>query len=129
MPAVAPTLNLLCNIWKQLDTHLGPPIVAPTHPNVPCNLQYARKIHGANLGYIFVLLPKGTDVEDTPLSSAATFDVMEIPAGSKRWYCVYVVDDMAKGFPTETRVAEVTHAHIAVATVDELLWMWPVPYP
>jgi hypothetical protein len=129
MTFVSPTLNLLCNIWKQYDVTTGPPAVAADHVNVPCNLQYARKIHGSTSGTYFVLLPKATDVQDATPGQTQFYDIIECPAGTKRWYAVSNADDVAKGFPTEYRVAECTHANAVVDATLQAAWMWTIPYP
>lgn len=131
---VAPTLNLFCNIWTQYATAAGPPVIPPSFVNVQCNLQFARKTHalGGAAGFaavseMFLLVPKLTDLRTSLFSPPGTLDIVECPAGSKRWYAVIFVDDQAKGFPTETRVAILTHAD-AIAQ-SGALWSWTPPYP
>lgn len=129
MAAHLPTFNIFCNIWTQYNTAAGPPIVAPTLTNVPCNLQYAKKTHYvSDADIMWLLLPKLTDVRDcTDLTNLLIWDIVEVHAGSKRWYCVDNVDDVSKGFPTEYRVAELHKAWDFLS--DGLPWIWPVPYP
>lgn len=124
-----PTFNLLCNIWDAYDFAVDPPAIDPSFPNVPCNLQYARKMHYPGNGIMFLLLPKGTDVEDATLLANSVVDIVEVPAGSKRWYCVMSVDDVMKGFPTEYRCAEIKKAYLVVDAGNHPLWNWPEPYP
>lgn len=129
----APTLNLRCNIWKQVSLAAAPPITPPTYANVPCNLQFGRKVHVGlgvypNLsGTIWLDLPGGTDLQDYDLAAPMSFDYVECPAGSGRSYAALFVDDMARGFPTQTRVALICHV-IALSGAHPG-WHWPVPYP
>jgi hypothetical protein len=50
-----------------------------------------------------------------------------VPAGSKRIYQVTSVDDAAKGFPNEFRVAQVVPVLPAVMMGPNPYW--PTPYP
>jgi len=51
-----------------------------------------------------VLLPPHTDVRPA-LRSNVGGDYIEVPSGSGRFYVVYQVEDVMKGFPTEYRWA------------------------
>lgn len=124
-----PTFNLLCNIWDAYAFAADAPAIAPSFADVPCNLQFARKMHYQGPGVMFLLLPKGTDVEDATLLADSVVDVVECPAGSKRWYCVKSVDDVMKGFPTEYRCAEIVKAYLVVDANTFPSWNWPEPYP
>ena len=57
---------------------------------------------------MFLLLPALTDVRYTGVggTSDSFYDIVEVPAGSARWYWVLSVDDAGKGFANEHRVAE-----------------------
>jgi len=125
---VAPTLNLFCNIWHQYALTNPPPIVPPDLANVPCNLQFGRKVPAHTLdAAIWLLLPKLTDIRDPAIGAGLQYDVVEVPAGSKRWYAAGLIDDQAKGFPTETRVAYLGKAYLFAS--PQAPWLWPVPYP
>src|SRR5881397_779005 len=50
---------------------------------------------GLDPGQAAVLTPPGTDLRD--ISCGAGADLLEVPAGSGRWYIVGYVDDVAKG--------------------------------
>jgi hypothetical protein len=63
-----------------------------------------------------VLLPSRTDVRDQ-LTSGGT-DVIECPAGTGRYYTVGLVDDVARGFDNEYRLAYVYRAYV---------WTSPIP--
>jgi hypothetical protein len=129
MAARLPTFNLFCNIWKQWDVSQGPPRSAPTEANVPCNLQFGPKRHFPGSGVMYILLPRGTDVQSFTPGNINNYDIIECPAGSGRWYIADQVDDVAKGFPTEHRCAEVGKAQDFVQEAQTAEWLWPVPYP
>lgn len=120
-----PTFNLACNIWKQHVIATGPPIAPADLALVPCNLQYGKKGHNIGIEGMWLLVPKGTNLEDGIGND--NIDIVECPAGSQRWYGVFWVDDVSKGFPTEYRSAELRHPN-QFAT-DPTPWAWPIPYP
>jgi hypothetical protein len=57
-----------------------------------------------------------TDLRDT--NNASNFDTVEIPAGSGRFYIVLMVEDVAKGFLNEHRMAFIRKSGT-----------WPTPIP
>lgn len=74
-----------------------------------------------------LLLPAGTDVRDG--STGGEADIIEVPAGSGRWYSVMSVDDMGKGFPNEHRFALL---HKIYERLNPILFLganWPTPIP
>lgn len=114
MPFRLPTFNLDCNLS------------APDVPNVPgipsapfrvnaleCQLTYGRRTNamstggtatpGVPLQTMNLLLPALSDVRGP--QDTISFDMAEVPAGSGRWYAVFFVDDIAKGFSNEHRSA------------------------
>jgi len=119
-----PTFNLTCNLWTA-GTFPGAPRVAA----MPCNLQAGRRLHvldyQENVGItatgsaMFLLTASGSDVRD--LYTLAGSDVVEVPAGSGRFYMVQVTDDVGKGFPNEFR--------FSVICKSTLVPNWPVPIP
>lgn len=116
-----PTFNLMCNIWYFPNV---PPAVADL--SVKCNLAYGRRVNlGVNsedsLGgtLMTLLLPPATDVRAAPQSAAGS--VVEVPAGTGRFYYTLGVDDVGKGFANEHRVT------ILTPTGD--FGLWPTPYP
>lgn len=123
-----PDFNLSCNIWwdkQATDTPggLGGPDVVSI-----CNLQFGKKIGGMiNLG-MWILLPALTDVRGNWGWLPAMTDVIELPAGSGRYYVVVDVDDVSKGFPTEYRVASVWASYYAFPDPADG-WAWPRPVP
>lgn len=127
-----PSFNLVCNIWTRSDAGPGPRTAAPAAPprlSPACQLRAAGKQSTAQddqKWWAFaaeLLLPAGTDVRDDftidpGLAVADQPDLVEVPAGSGRWYTVVQVDDVAKGFPNEYRVAMIFKNKF-----------WPIPTP
>lgn len=128
MAFILPTFNLTCNISQ-------PPVdMTPSIPAGPyrltgqiCQLTYGRRVNVASTG--------GTDFAGIPLQSmnlllpplvdvrgpqdVTSFDMVEVPAGSGRWYWVFFVDDIGKGFANEHRTAG----------IFALAEGWNPPYP
>lgn len=117
-----PTFNLTCNIWRSAA---GPP--APPAVVSECNLAMGRRTQDAAgtssdenrpFHWWWLLLPKNTDIRD--YSTASGDDLVEVPAGTGRFYRVNTVDDAGKGFLNEHRVAIMT---------KDLGVNWPEPIP
>lgn len=75
-----------------------------------------------------LLLPPGTDVRDMHCNIPFN-DLVEVPAGSGRWYGVTLVDDSGKGFPNEHRwalLAKISQRTDATAYAG-LFWPSPIP--
>lgn len=127
MAFVLPTFNLTCNI-KTCPVANVPSV--PSEPfrltAQPCQLTYGRRVNVASTGgtdtpgvpllAMNVLLPAGTDVRGP--QDTVSFDMLECPAGSGRWYWVVFVDDIGKGFTNEHRTAG----------VFALAGTWDAPY-
>ena len=123
-----PTFNLLCNI-SQPDVVDTPGIPDPPSRIVdqPCQLTYGKRVQVASTGgttevgvlvlTMNLLLPAKVDVRGP--QDVVTFDMVEVPAGSGRWYRVYGVDDIGRGFSNEHRTASI----LALAK------SWTPPYP
>ena len=123
-----PTFNLLCNITQP---DLAGNAAVPTPPyrlvDVDCQLTYGRRVSVAATGgtaqvgtivtSMNLLLPEMTDVRGP--QDTVSFDMVEVPAGTGRWYYVTFVDDIGKGFANEHRTAGI----FALAGV------WVPPYP
>ncbi len=128
MPFVLPNFNIVCNV-DQPDV-VGVPGV-PTGPprlaNQPCALVYGRRVNVAATGddlapdipcqAMNLLLPKGTDVRGP--QDDVSFDMIECPAGTGRWYWVIFVDDIGRGYANEHRTASMV----------ALTGTWAAPYP
>lgn len=100
-----PTFNLTCAIHT-----FGIPIARLFSP---CNLAMGRRqltVGASGTGVVGVpgfvmtlLLPALTDIRSA--LSVTGPDRVQVPLGSGRFYDVFVVDDMGKGFANEHRVA------------------------
>lgn len=127
-----PNFNLVCNVWHN-------PPADPLLLGVPdlvamCNLANGRVQHVLSemrrlpiqnqlAASGSILFPSGTDIRD-----AACFrnpDMLEVPAGTRRFYWVAFCDDIAKGFVNEHRWAVCPK----VFTNGFFNYRWPVPMP
>lgn len=135
MAYILPVFNLRCNIF----TRVAPPWTTP-RLNVECNLAFSRRAAVATNWWnqnefgilMYLLLPAGTDVRDNSGfgGSAASADIVEVPAGTGRFYLVSSVDDIGKGFANEHRCALITKAFADVGgtgTFPGVLWPQPMP--
>lgn len=119
MAYAIPKMPILCNIFTFNTPTAGPPRAAGR----PCQLRGVSfptsAGHAANLqqptSWILVL-PKREDIRDG--WSNFSPDIVEVPAGTGRFYRVLYVDDIARGFTNEYRVATLTKHGT-----------WPVPIP
>jgi hypothetical protein len=126
-----PTFGLTCNLYR------GPWTARVLASSPVCNLAYGRRITtpldiapvaGDDISNLMqLLLPALTDVRD--VSNAVTPDVVEVPAGSGRWYGVVTVDDVGKGFPNEYRLAALIKIYEALDPLAYPGLFWPVPIP
>jgi hypothetical protein len=125
-----PNFNLTCRIWRVGG--VGGAYAAPDVTS-PCALSPGRRVllaqdpnpgAGSSVGVMELLLPKLTDIRATWNAVAA--DVVEVPAGSKRFYTTFHVDDTGKGYLNEYRLALIGYLP-AGATFFALTA--PVPLP
>jgi hypothetical protein len=126
MAFTIPTFNLVCNVWRGIG-HSG----APDIVNLACNLQFGRKPHildlQENVGInaqgqaMFLLVPAGSDLRDG-MTTSGFRDTVEVPSGTGRFYVVWAVDDVGKGFSNEYRVATISKSTSPV-------FAWPEPIP
>lgn len=130
MPYSPPTFNLICDIYsiplpatfgereyrQSSECQLAPPTRgAGSFPSV-------GSITGMTQSFYWsVRFPALTDVRDPSVDLTRT-DFIECPAGSGRWYFVCIVDDVAKGFPNEYRIAIVRKSLLTGG-------QWPIPIP
>jgi hypothetical protein len=95
---------LTANIWW--GTTFPPPFIPPNIAAVPCQLSPGEFIFAPNgVVGVYLKLPKLTDIFFARMFPFAGQDLVEVPAGSARWYNVLHVDDVGKGFPNEYRFA------------------------
>lgn len=127
MGYVLPTFNLLCNIKTCPVPHV-PSVPSPPYrlTDQICQLTYGRRVQVMSTGGTFtpgvpinamnLLLPKLTDIRGP--QDLISQDMVEVPAGTGRWYVVTFVDDIGKGFANEHRTA----------TIFASLDVWAPPY-
>ena len=123
-----PTFNLTCNIsGPTVPGGLWPPIQPYRVPGQTCQLTYGERVQVVSTGgttsagvlvlSMNLLVPKLVDVRGPQDTVSA--DLVEVPAGSGRWYVVVAVDDIGKGFSNEHRTA----------SIFALAARWVAPYP
>lgn len=122
-----PTFNLQANLWHNRDFTAGVPGIPPDLPALPCQLRSAlasMQVDTALGGTLsiseLILFPKGTDVRAAHPANKG--DLLEVPAGSGRFYYTLQVSDIHKGFTNEYRVAA---AQAGVSAPG----FWPFPTP
>lgn len=130
MAYTVPTFNLTANIFR---------FSGGTYSNVGstvCNLAMGRRIgwqeYAGDASTFYgltpaLLVPAGTDLRDT--SCQVNPDVVEVPAGSGRWYCCSCVDDIGKGFANEHRVATLQKVGWYTPWTTWGFSAWPFPIP
>lgn len=126
-----PSFPLMCNLYR------GPYTGRVLAGTLPCNLAQGSRVYiisNASIPQVEeynlfpqLLMPALSDVRD--LSNAITPDVVEVPAGSGRWYGVCTVDDVGKGFPNEYRIAIIGKIFEALDPAAYPGLFWPVPMP
>lgn len=142
MAFTLPTFNLTVNVWTSADI--------ATAPTFTClgNLTPGRRSHfavhpGGTAGALAsiistglameLLVPALTDLRGA--QNAGVVQVLEVPAGSARYYVVWFVDDIAKGFANEHRMALLKQIDFQLAnTLNGVgtfgtIPAWPVPTP
>lgn len=131
MPFTPPNFNLLANVWQGLcPLHVFPiaPPVTPPDALIQCQLYLWPKsgysvnffsadgTEGSYTTAMTLRVPMLTDLRD--VFNASGNDIVEVPAGSNRWYYIVQVDDQHKGFANEYRFAFI-----------EKCFQWPTPTP
>ncbi len=120
-----PTFNIQCNIWHGLPSGTVPSTI-PDIGLQDCQLRWVGRGPAETASVpidiqttwqpgVTLLVPALTDLRD--MLSGTFEDIVEVPAGSGRIYQVKYVDDVAKGFPNEYRMAYLAKT------------IWPVPAP
>jgi hypothetical protein len=121
-----------------VNVYTGPWLTKVFRATTPGNLAVGRRVQNTlevdadlqNLpGTILpvLLVPPLTDIRSGLI--APTGDILEIPAGSSRWYLACAVEDIGKGFANE-------HRYVACLQISHLVGgggyagcVWPVPMP
>lgn len=123
-----PTFNLKCSISQPDNFGI------PSIPSAPyritgqiCQLTYGRRgaipaffeaaAVGAFAQTMSLLLPPKADIRGP--QDVDSFDCVEVPEGSGRWYSVCAVDDIGRGFTNEHRFAQ----------IFAIVGTWVPPYP
>jgi hypothetical protein len=131
-----PNFNLTCAIYKS-DPTLNFALLT-FRLFSPCQLRGFGRVPSPTATQAFNLptgllasvcdlyLPALTDIRDLSCNGGNT-DVVEVPAGSGRWYYVGQVDDVAKGFSNEYRRARLTKVFQGSTTPTFPLWPTPIP--
>lgn len=121
MTFTVPNFNLSYNLWR--NGHLPP--LPPDLVGV-CNLAWGKRVSSyqgvisvPNEPVMTILLPPGEDWRGP--QTAAPDALVEVPAGSGRFYSILGVDDIGKGWPNEHRAAIVAWSVAAGP--------WPSPTP
>lgn len=131
MAFTLPNFNLTCNIFTVAGG------VATFRLDSPCNLAMGRRTavitNGASQDggldglQPSLLLPPLTDIRDS--SCGGEIDLVEVPAGSGRFYLAVNVDDIGKGFPNEHRCATLNKTWGFAGNGSGLVAPWPTPIP
>jgi hypothetical protein len=120
---VLPAFNLSVGIWR--DPHL-PPLLPDLVIRGNLSPGEIGSMHdpvavGAGQPLRFVLMwlrcPPLSDLR--PFSLTPSADLVEVPLGSGRFYFVFDVDDVGKGFPNEHR--------FALLAKGGPTWPFPIP--
>ncbi len=135
MAFILPTFNLAVDVYTGPFIGHGAPRLS-----VMGNLAYSKRVtEGVVSGLIpsdaiaqvpvKLLLPVGTDVRDASVANPPNSDLVQVPAGSGRWYYVANVDDIGKGFANEHRCAIIFKIYEAIdpPLFPGLLWPTPIP--
>ena len=129
-----PTFNLTCDIYTVVSTS-----VKTLRLSSACNLALGKRInwpwsasagYGSFQGYTpALLLPALTDIRDQFCDPGVSGDIVEVPAGSGRWYMCQGVDDVGKGFTNEYRIATLLKIGHYNPWIDLGIPWWPAPIP
>lgn len=121
-----PRFPSLANIWRAGNAVTNPPDLttpAELHLTTQTGIVTTVTTSRRELLQRMIYLPKRTDVR--PDWAAGQGDNIELPAGSGRYYLAVDVDDIARDFPNEFRVAAVIPTNAGVGPVT--LWTMPMP--
>jgi len=81
---------------------------------------------GSGYDAMTLLCPASTDIRDHHCTGQP-IDMIEAPAGSGRWYVVFSVDDVGKGFSNEYRYASLMKYSNNPVIANMPFWPAPIP--
>lgn len=121
-----PVFNISVNIWNNPAIPPGPAsltlLAQLRQPKAQAGVLYPDITgSGVLIPAWELLIPVGTDIRDEWSSGIASYDVVEAPAGTGRFYTVALVDDVARGFTNQYRLAYL------MKTVLYGFWGPPIP--
>jgi len=131
MSFVTPQFNL------NADIYTGPWLTKVFRFQTTANLAFSKRVTQVQSGFdpvssvatltnvMSLLLPMGTDVRDH--FNGGSYDVVECPSGSGRWYAIAGVDDIGKGFANEHRCAWLVKIGSSLNSVEFAGLTWPTP--
>jgi len=127
-----PTFNLSVNLWRTPTVVTDPP-TSTFMANLAYGKRHAMQHETDESAFstiiMMLLCPPATDIwQDGDIGTIS--DVVEVPAGSGRFYAVTSVDDAGKGFPNEHRNATLVQFASVIAGITGNPWMvpnWPGP--
>lgn len=128
-----PAFPLTANIW-----HSGGVGGAYASPDLvlSANLSPGRRVltvpavissPGISPWFMELLVPMRSDVRAS--WNGGVSDLVEVPAGSGRFYVVYAVDDVGRGFLNEYRIVLMNYQPNGTAVFGAGLHPAPVPLP
>jgi len=128
-----PTFNLLAGHWPGYGTGPLPPGSAP--PNIiPCQLRIYKTAMvlgrlAQGLVVVGICMPAHVPVAGNVGFIVGNGDLLEVPHLSQRFYLAICVDDVAKGFPNEYRMATLDKIWASTLWVPYGIPNWPIPIP
>jgi len=128
-----PTFNLAVSIWRVGGTggSYAAPDVGTTGNLSPGKRVMLGEVGGWQVSKSIIanelLLPKLTDIRS--FYNATNPDLVEVPAGSKRFYQVLDVADIGKGFANEHRIAFLAYETAGNTSLAGGPFPAPVPLP
>jgi hypothetical protein len=123
MAYTVPQMPLEVNVWN-LITPPGPPPYGPPSFTTKAALRAMFTAQAIEITFfnftcfMSLSVPAYTDLRPWGAEggwTGATGSMVEVPAGTGRYYQVQCVDDVAKGFPNEYRFAILTQGYRAFA--------------
>lgn len=135
MPFQLPDFGLSVNLWRWATGIGNPPdltFMANLSLTKARSVLFTVSVAGRLNAFMRteLLCPKGTNIIGAV--TAASMDRVEVPAGSGRFYGVLAVDDVAKGYSNEYRLASLIQLTSEGITLTNPAWgplLWPVPTP